>query len=133
MTPGSDSANNVPSHGPQQKTYRSASNCVPSASASGCIDPACMRPGCVSIPHGTDNPRAIRTLADDYLAAMLERNPELITTFGLEGRHDRLTDNSLAALATWEKHEDAFRARLAAIAPPAPGEPDWAVYGIVRE
>jgi len=94
---------------------------------------AALASGCVTTPHGTDNPRAIRVLADDYLAAMLERNPELITTYGLPGRHDRLMDNSLAALATWEHQEDAFLARLDAIAPPAPGAPEWAVYGILRE
>jgi uncharacterized protein (DUF885 family) len=94
---------------------------------------AALASGCVTVPHGTDNPRAIRVLADDYLAAMLERNPELITTYGLQGRHDRLTDNSLAALAAWEHQEDTFLARLSAIAPPAPGAPEWAVYGILRE
>jgi uncharacterized protein (DUF885 family) len=98
-----------------------------------CVAIAALASGCVSVPHGADNPRAIRTLADDYLAAMLQRYPEMITTFGLEGRHDRLTDNSLAAVAAWEKQEDAFQARLSAISPPAPGEPDWAVYGILRE
>jgi uncharacterized protein (DUF885 family) len=56
-----------------------------------------------------------------------------VTYYGLEGRQDRLTDNSLAALTAWESKEDAFLGKLRALAPPAPGESGWAAYGIMRE
>jgi uncharacterized protein (DUF885 family) len=89
--------------------------------------------GCVLAPQRAGDPQAIRKLADDYLAAMLERYPETITYYGLEGAHDRLTDNSPEAVAAWEAQEDEFLARLRALAPPAPGEEGWAVHGILRE
>jgi uncharacterized protein (DUF885 family) len=89
--------------------------------------------GCALAPERPADPAAIRALADEYLAAMLERYPETITYYGLPGRHDRLTDNSLAALAAWQAREDEFRARLLALSPPPPGEEGWAVYGILSE
>ena len=42
----------------------------------------------------------IEALADEFLAAVMDRYPSLGTQLGLEGaRHDRLYDNSLEALA----------------------------------
>jgi uncharacterized protein (DUF885 family) len=76
---------------------------------------------------------SIRRVADDYLAAMLERHPETITYYGLDGPHDRLTDNSPEALAAWREAEDAFLGRVRALPRPRPGEEDWATYGILRE
>jgi uncharacterized protein (DUF885 family) len=94
---------------------------------------AALASGCVTAPQRTDDPAAVRALADEYLAARLERYPEMITFYGLAGRHDRLTDNSQAALAAWEAREDDFLTRLDRLAPPAPGEEAWAVYGIMHE
>ncbi|MDH3338987.1 MAG: DUF885 domain-containing protein [Gammaproteobacteria bacterium] len=77
----------------------------------------------------------IEALADEYLAATLERYPEMGTYFGIEGaRHDRLFDNSLDALAEWEAQEDAWLARLNALeAPEDIGSRDWVTYGILHE
>lgn len=62
-------------------------------------------------------PSAIEQLADDYLAAMMEHDPLMGTYYAIAGaRHDRLPDNSLAALAAWESKEDALLERLQAIA-----------------
>ncbi|HXM14784.1 MAG TPA: hypothetical protein VN933_06040, partial [Candidatus Eremiobacteraceae bacterium] len=53
----------------------------------------------------------VKALADTYLAAYFERNPELITQYGIPGRRqDKLTDNSLDALKAWEAREDAWLA-----------------------
>ncbi|MCH7637686.1 MAG: hypothetical protein IIA12_08485, partial [Proteobacteria bacterium] len=39
----------------------------------------------------TTGQRSIEAIADDYLAAMLERNPTMATSYAIEGaRHDRL-------------------------------------------
>ena len=62
----------------------------------------------------------IEALADEFLAATLERNPTLGTYYAIEGaRHDRLYDNSLDALADWELREDQWLAQLNAIASPS--------------
>jgi hypothetical protein len=46
--------------------------------------------------------RSIEVIADEFLAAMLERHPSLATNYSIEGaRHDRLFDNSLDALDDW--------------------------------
>ena len=40
----------------------------------------------------------VNALADAYVSGYLARNPDLYTYFGIPGsRHDRLSDNSLAA------------------------------------
>jgi uncharacterized protein (DUF885 family) len=77
----------------------------------------------------------IEALADEYLAAVMERNPAMGTQLGIEGaRHDRLYDNSLEALADWQQREDDWLARLNAIAQPADiGSRDWVTYGILHE
>jgi uncharacterized protein (DUF885 family) len=77
---------------------------------------------------------AIEALADEYLAAVLERNPQMGTRLGIEGaRHDRLFDNSLTALAEWQDREDGWFARLNAIAEPNEiGSRDWISYGILH-
>ena len=55
----------------------------------------------------------IEALADEYLAAIMERFPAMGTQLGIEGaRHDRLYDNSLEALADWQQREDGWLARL---------------------
>ena len=77
----------------------------------------------------------IEALADEFLAATLERYPTLATYYAIEGaRHDRLYDNSLDALAEWELREDHWLTRLNAIgAPSEVGSRDWITYGIVHE
>jgi uncharacterized protein (DUF885 family) len=78
---------------------------------------------------------AIEALADDYLAAVMERNPSMATQYSIEGaRHDQLFDNSLEALAEWERREDAWLAALTEIEEPSDiGSRDWVSYGIMRE
>jgi uncharacterized protein (DUF885 family) len=78
---------------------------------------------------------AIENLADEYLAAVMERYPAMGTYYSIEGaRHDRLYDNSLEALAEWEQREDEWLARLNAMpAPEGVGSRDWVTYGILHE
>lgn len=78
---------------------------------------------------------AIEALADDILAATMERYPAMGTYYSIEGaRHDRLYDNSLDALAEWEAREDAWLAALNAIGSPEDvGSRDWVTYGILHE
>jgi uncharacterized protein (DUF885 family) len=73
--------------------------------AAGCQStPTAVAPGKSEPPDGR-----VRTIADAYLNAYFDRNPESVTLFGIAGKtHDRLTDNSLAALETWQKQEDDF-------------------------
>ena len=77
-------------------------------------------------PPQADTAAALRALADEYWAAYVERYPEIATYQGVTGApHDRLTDNSLAAVAAWRAREDAWLARLRELAPrldPASGE-----------
>ena len=62
----------------------------------------------------------VKALADTYLNGYLERNPEEITYYGIAGRrHDRLTDNSLAALAAWHDKENVWLADAKGIDPTA--------------
>jgi uncharacterized protein (DUF885 family) len=82
-------------------------------------------------PSAQDSP--VEALADEYLAAMLERYPEVATPYALPGaRHDRLYDNSLDALAAWQDREDEWLAALRAIdAPAGIGSRDWVTYGVL--
>jgi uncharacterized protein (DUF885 family) len=77
----------------------------------------------------------IEALADEFVAATLERNPTLATYYAIEGaRHDRLYDNSLDALADWELREDKWLAQLNAMESPSEvGSRDWITYGIMHE
>ncbi|HEX9814380.1 MAG TPA: DUF885 domain-containing protein [Myxococcota bacterium] len=79
--------------------------------------------------------RGVEAVADDYLAALLLRHPEMGTYYSIPGaRHDRLTDNSLEALAAWQQREDAWLAELEQIGMPTEiGSRDWVTYGILRE
>ena len=88
---------------------------------------------CDSQEAGTN--RSIETIADEYLAALLERRPSMATYYGIDGaRHDRLFDNSLAALGAWQTREDAWLAELNAIGEPTDvGGRDWVTYGFIHE
>jgi uncharacterized protein (DUF885 family) len=79
--------------------------------------------------------RSVEAIADEYLAAYLERFPETGTWYSLPGaRHDGLTDNRLAALAAWQAREDAWLAELDALGAPAEiGSRDWVTHGVLRE
>lgn len=79
--------------------------------------------------------RSIEEIANDFLAAYLERHPELGTNYSLPGaRHDRLFDNSPEALAAWQLREDQWLAELQAIgAPVETGTRDWVSYGVLYE
>ena len=79
--------------------------------------------------------QTIETLADEYVEAMLVRYPSLATTYDIgTGDHDRLFDNSLAALALWQQKEDAWLSQLLALGAPAMvGSRDWVTYGFLRE
>jgi len=79
--------------------------------------------------------RSVEAIADEYLAALLVRRPDMGTYYSIPGaRHDRLPDNSLESLAAWQQREDAWLAELDEIgAPDEIGSRDWVTYGILRE
>ncbi|HEY0144145.1 MAG TPA: DUF885 domain-containing protein [Thermoanaerobaculia bacterium] len=80
-------------------------------------------------------PAYITALADAYMAAYYERFPEAATMAGLaDARHDRVTDNSPAALARWQSVQDAFLTLIAEVDPKSLwGTPEWITYGFLRE
>ena len=80
-------------------------------------------------------PSAIEQLADEYLAELKESDALMGTYYSIEdSRHDRLPDNSLAAMAAWEAKEDAWLAELARIGAPADiGSRDWVTHGLLKE
>lgn len=79
--------------------------------------------------------RSVEGVADEYLAAMLERFPETATYYSLPGtRHDGLFDNSLDAQAAWWAREDAWLLELEEIGTPTDiGSRDWVSFGILQE
>ncbi|MEQ9560996.1 MAG: hypothetical protein RLN69_00635 [Woeseiaceae bacterium] len=91
----------------------------------------CSRERAETVPAA----RSIETIADEYLAVMLQRYPEYGTYYAIAGiPHDRLTDNSLEALAAWQNKQDAWLEELDAITTPAEvGSRDWVTYGILTE
>jgi uncharacterized protein (DUF885 family) len=79
--------------------------------------------------------RAVTALADEYMSGLLDASPELATQLGLPGRrHDRVSDNSLAAVARWQAREDAWLARVRRLdADRLVGRPEWITLGFLRE
>jgi uncharacterized protein (DUF885 family) len=79
--------------------------------------------------------RSVEAIANEFLAAALERNPEMGTIYSIPGaRHDDLYDNSLEALTAWQEREDAWLQELDSIGEPVEiGSRDWVTYGILRE
>jgi uncharacterized protein (DUF885 family) len=77
----------------------------------------------------------VKALADSYLDGWFARNPDQGTFYGVPGRrHDQLPDNSLEALAAWQKREDAWLAEARAIDPAAIQSGALkGTYAIVRE
>jgi uncharacterized protein (DUF885 family) len=98
--------------------------------AAACGSPA--EPPPPAPPPG--NNRA-KSLADAYLDGYFERNPEVITYYGVRGRrHDRLSDNSPDALKAWRAKEDAWLREAQTIEPATiAAAPLKATYAIVRE
>lgn len=82
-----------------------------------------------------DENRGIEVIADEYLAALLQRRPELGTNYSLPGvSHDRLFDNSLQAQEAWQAREDAWLSELEQIGSPSDvGSRDWVSYGVLHE
>jgi uncharacterized protein (DUF885 family) len=110
--------------------------CVAVATCSALLSTACESEAPVAAePVAEPAHRSIETIADEFLAAMLERNPTLATSYLIEGaRHDRLFDNSLQALAEWQAREDIWLAELDAIGEPTDvGSRDWVTFGILHE
>ena len=71
----------------------------------------CM--ACSDKESDKESDRSIEAVADEYLAALLQRRPELGTTYSLPGaRHDRLFDNSQRALLAWQVREDQWLREL---------------------
>jgi uncharacterized protein (DUF885 family) len=77
----------------------------------------------------------VQQLADTFLSAYFDRNPESATIYGVPGRrHNMLTDNSLAALHAWEAREDGWLNELKQIDASAIGSgPLRATYAIARQ
>ena len=85
--------------------------------------------------RATDPTARATALADEFVAAYLERVPEIGTFYGIPGaRHDRLSDNSLEAQRAWERREDAWLSALRALDTTSlAGRPELVTYGFVRE
>lgn len=86
--------------------------------------------------HDADPPDGrVKALADTFLEGFFDRNPETASLYGVPGRHhDRLTDNSLAALSAWQAKEDGWLAELKQIdASAIAGRPLRATYAIARQ
>ncbi len=107
---------------------------VPRGAALLALAAACLTAaGCAGPAH--DTTMNLRSLADEYLEAYLDRHPEIATYYGIPGRrHDRLTDRSAGAIAAWRAREDAWLEALRDLGDAiGPGDPGWATYGILRE
>jgi uncharacterized protein (DUF885 family) len=92
--------------------------------------PAAARQGTPGNP-----PAAVTQLADEFVAASMERWPEMATFLGVpDAQHARVFDNSPAAKAAWDKRIDGFQARLTAIGRgPLAGRPEAITYGFLEQ
>jgi uncharacterized protein (DUF885 family) len=76
----------------------------------------------------------VDALADEYMAAFLDRFPESATLYGLPGHDAALFDNSTAAYRAWEAREDGWARRIRAIdAASLRGTPQWITHGFLLE
>lgn len=105
------------------------------AIAFGLAASACSRTA--ESPASTRTPAdaRVRALADAYVNGFFERFPEQVTLYGVAGRrHDRLTDNSPAALDAWQVQEDRWLADARAIdTTTIESSPLHATHAILRE
>lgn len=92
-----------------------------------------------SSPYSKDagqSPAAMVTqLADAYVREYQATFPEIALLIGFTpSGNDGLTDNSLAAVAGWQRKEDRWWKDLSAIDPgPLWGKPEWITLGFLRE
>ncbi|CAN5258289.1 DUF885 family protein [soil metagenome] len=76
----------------------------------------------------------LNELADRYVAALLDRQPEVAYFANLPApAHDRLLDNSPEALREWRAFEDRLLAELDTIDPAALALPEWVAWGVLTE
>jgi uncharacterized protein (DUF885 family) len=77
----------------------------------------------------------VKALVEEYWQAYLERYPEIATYNGVaRAPHDRLTDNSLPAVARWQRREDVWLRKLReGMDGLDPSSPDWMPAAAVRE
>ena len=76
-----------------------------------------------------------RQLADSYMVAYFARHPDEATLDGVaNGPHDRLPDNSPAAILAWQQREDDWLKELKRIDDDRlVGRPEGIAYGIMRD
>lgn len=91
----------------------------------------------LAVLQSRDSALAARTrqLADSYMVAYFERHPDEATLDGVaNGPHDRLPDNSPAAIAAWQQREDDWLKQLKHIDDDRlAGRPEGVAYGIMRD
>jgi uncharacterized protein (DUF885 family) len=76
----------------------------------------------------------VNALADRYVETALQRQPEMAYFSNLPApAHDRLVDNSLAALARWQAFEDELQAEIEAVDETALAPREWVAWGALRE
>ena len=86
-------------------------------------------------PPASRDAERVTKLADEYVAEYLRRFPENAVFAGMEPpAFDRVSDNSLPALAAWQRLEDDWWSTLGGIDANALfGKPEWITYGFLRE
>src|SRR5580765_6574209 len=94
---------------------------------------ACSTPAPPPKPAPADG--RVKALADAYLEAWFDRNPDQVTYYGVPGsHHDKFPDNSLESLRAWQAKEDAWLTDAKQIDPATiEAAPLRATYAIVRE
>ena len=83
----------------------------------------------------TGTAEKVRAVADDYFASWVQESPLNALFAGVpDAPNDRMGDNSLEAVAKWQKREDGWLAELQAVDPGAlRNTPDEATYGTLLE
>lgn len=118
------------------RSLRSRALCIATVAFTALLMTACQQEAPVADEQVNEPAlRDIEDIADEVLAAIMERNPTMATSYSIEGaRHDRLFDNSLEALVEWQASEDVWLAELDAIGQPDEvGSRDWVTFGILHE
>ena len=82
-----------------------------------------------------DAAATLTTLADDFVAAVMERYPESATFLGIpEAQHNRVFNNSLEAKRAWDSRIDGFQKAFRAIDKSAlAGRPELLTYGFLEQ